>query len=139
MTTEADIGLETRLEMRTNDNWHLIAEVVKFTPPSDEDEEVEATHLQSTAREYIAGIPEFGEVEFTINFVPGSDTETMILAAKAGRQPVPWRIVWKNGWEWAYNALVRGYAPGEITPDGKMEASVKTRVTGSVIRAPGDS
>lgn len=138
MSTDADIGLGTTLELHNGDGepgtFHLIAEVFNLTPPNSQADEIDATHFQSLAREYILGIDDNGECTFEMNFVPGSISEQKILAAKAAKERRATRITFPNGSEWSFDALVKGYEPA-VPADDKMTCSVTFRVTGDIARA----
>src|SRR5688500_880236 len=47
-----------------------IMEVVEFTGPEGDKPTVDVTHLRSTAREYIGGLPDNGEFGLTVHYLP---------------------------------------------------------------------
>jgi hypothetical protein len=115
-----------------------IAEVYDITPPSETSDVIDATHMSSPGnmREFIMGLTDPGEASFEMNFIPGSASETAILAWRAGRVSKNCRITFPNGWRWTFLALCTGYEPA-LPADDKMTATVTAKVTGTVTRVAG--
>lgn len=117
-----------------------INQVVSFGLPSSERDEVETTHLDSDAKEYAPGLQDFGEFEVTLNLRPGSDTDLLLEAAaeegnqRAFKAVLPIRGVLTRNY--TGQCFVKSYDKGEITVDGKMEATLSCRATGAVVSAP---
>lgn len=131
--TAADIGYNTRfgIEGLTPGTYVNVAEVVSIAPPNVTRDTVEATHLQSpnSWKEYIAGLKDAGEASFTLNYVP-SATEAMLAAFDAERGN--YQITFPNGVMLRFAGIFTSYSRGELTPEGKMEASVTIKATGAV-------
>lgn len=117
-----------------------LAEVVSFSLPTPETEDVEATHLESPGkrREYISGMIEDGEADVTMNYVAGSPTDLLIQEAQASgatrafKQIVPNKTV---GSKFEGFCIVKKYDRGEINADGKLEATMTIRFTGASTQA----
>lgn len=114
-----------------------LAEILEITPPNQQDDLIEATHMQSPNRtkEYILGLTEPGETAFVMHHVPGSASEDLIFANRARARQVPplsstCRLVFPNGVYWEFEALPRGYEPSTPIND-RMTVSVTMQVTGS--------
>ena len=140
-TTEASTGYAGEVWLSTDDttgNLAELVEVVSFSLPSDTAERVETTHLKSPnrRREYTSGMIDGGELEVTLNFRPGTDTDQLIEAALAAgdSRAVRFNIPELGTLAYTYDTtvLVTAYAKGEVTADGKMEATVTMAVTGAV-------
>lgn len=136
MTTAASIGYGSLLEISTDggSNWDEIAEVFSITPPSSSVDIVDVTHMQSPGRdrEFILGLNDPGEASMELNFVPGSDTDALLLEIKGAYAPVKCRITWPNAVAWTFDGLLTGYEPSAPNDD-KMTATVTFKVTGSVV------
>ena len=80
-----------------------------------------------------------GELEVTLNFRPGTDTDLAIeeaLAAgdeRAARFNVPELGV--PAYTYDTTVVITGYDKGEVTADGKMEATVTMAVSGAITGA----
>jgi hypothetical protein len=143
-TQEASIGWGGEAWLSTDATTANLAElvqVVSFSLPSDTGERVETTHLKSPnrRREYTSGLIDGGEIELTLNFRPGSDTDQAIEDAvtdgdeRAVRLNVP--ELGTPAWTYDFVGVVTGYDKGEVTADGKMEATVTIAVSGAVTGA----
>lgn len=139
--TEARIGwggevwLSTDL---TSGNLVELDEVVSFDPPSDEADEVEATHLKSPdkRKEFLRGLIDGGEATVPINYIPASDTHTLLLAAKAAGDARYVRFVIPDEagdpeWKIDTYAWVKRFSPGTVAAGDKIEGMLTLRVTGA--------
>lgn len=142
--TEASTGYMGEVWLSTDAtaaNLAELVEVVSFSLPSDTSERVETTHLKSPNRRrtYTSGMIDGGELEVTLNFRPGTDTDLLIEAAlaagdeRAARFNVPELGV--PAYTYDTVVVVTGYDKGEVTADGKMEATVTMAVSGAITGA----
>lgn len=117
-----------------------IAEVNDITPPSSTFDMVDATHMQSpnSDREFIIGLNDPGEMSLTMNFVPGSASDTKIQAIKQARARVKCRITFPNGVTWTFSGLLMTYEPA-VPTDDKMTATVTFKVSGSTVTGSADA
>lgn len=127
-------------EFWINDGTALyeLRQVVSFTLPQDEVDEVEITHLKSAGRrrEYAEGMIDGGEFEVTLNYRPLSDTDTKIRSWQAAGGPRAFKaVVPERGVPTAQftgTCILKGYDAGEVSPDDKMEATLTLRLSGAV-------
>ena len=117
-----------------------LAEVVEVTFPSDETDEVEATHLQSPGRrkEFIPGLIDGGEVTVTMNYDPGSATDLLLAGAlEVGTTRSVRLVVPDNSgtgaadWNFTTSAFVKKYAPDRMSAADKITATATLRITGA--------
>lgn len=122
----------------TTTNLYELVEVVSFSLPSDTSERVETTHLKSAnrRREYTSGMIDPGEVEITLNFRPGSDTDAAIEDALSGGDERAARFVVPElgvaAYQYDTTVVVTGYDKGSVEVDGKMEATVTMAISGAI-------
>ncbi|KFC62778.1 hypothetical protein FF80_03345 [Devosia sp. LC5] len=131
--TAAMIGFGTVFEMAdelTPTTFVAFGEVITVDPGEDEDEEVEATHMQSpdATREYIPGLTTPGEMVVGMNYIPGSATDLAIIASRRKRNIG--RVTLPNGVRKTFPIVRRGYAT-EIPLDDRMTATATFRRAGS--------
>jgi xanthine/CO dehydrogenase XdhC/CoxF family maturation factor len=116
-----------------------LGEVTDCTFPQDETDEVEATHLKSPGRrkEFLAGLIDGGEVTVNLNYVPGSATDILLVAAKAAGTTRKVRFVIPSDdgtgaadWNIVTSGFVKKYAPDGMAPGDKMTATATIRITG---------
>lgn len=140
--TEARIGWGGKVLLSTDDtegNLTELAEVVSATFPTDETDEVDATHLQSPGRrkEFISGLIDGGECTVTMNYDPGSATDLLLTAAKStgDTRKVRFEIPDNTGtgvidWNITTSCFVKKYAPDTMTTGEKITATATLRITG---------
>lgn len=133
-TQEASVGWGGEFYFNDGSSLYEARQVVSFTLPNPEYEEVESTHLKSENRyrEFIDSLINGGEVQVVLNFRPGSDTDTKLRAWRASRQirdikfgvPETGTVVVEVSTTGKCNMIDRG----EVSADGKMEATVTIRI-----------
>lgn len=134
LPTEAQIGYGMMVHIMSDTSpavYEEMMEVITVTPPNQQVDQVEATHSQSPdrTREFIAGLNDPGECSFEMNFVPGSATDTRLLALKSSGVAKTTKITFPNTVTWVFLATVTGYEPS--TPiDDRMTVTVTMRVSG---------
>jgi len=139
--SDALIGYGTRLYMGATANATALTKVAEETSVSIPDEsvaEVEVTHYESPgrAREFIPGLSDNGSITFTINWIPGSATDDLLIAAKADRANRTFRIVTPaaddyDGQMFTFPAFISGMSRA-VPIDDRMTADVTLRVAGAV-------
>lgn len=118
-----------------------LKQVVSFTLPQDETDEVDITHLKSAGRrrEYAEGLIDSGEFTVVLNYRPNSDTDILLRGFQAaGGQRAFKAVIPERGvatWQVTGNVIMRGYDRGEVNAEDKMEATVTFRVTGALTEA----
>ena len=143
MPTAARIGLGTEFHLEATAGGVLtkLGEITGITTPSVTIDEVDATSFDSEGgfREYITGLRDGGTGEFTMNYVPGSATDTLISAAIADGAARGYMIVIPNGgagWEVTGNLVVLSYTK-DVPIDDRMTATLGVRFTGQSAEAAG--
>ena len=136
-TQKASIGWGGEFWMHDGTTLKELVQVVSFTLPQDEIDDVETTHLKSPdrRREFIAGMRDGGEISVVMNYRPLSDTDELCRDAMALGDVRPIRFVIPQGGVAAAQVdttgYVRGYDRGEVTADGKMEATLTIKISGA--------
>jgi len=137
--SEAQIGYGTRFFMAATAGASALtklAEITSVTPPEESVAEVEVTHYESPGRtrEFIAGLADAGSTTIEMNWIPGSDTDTLLSAARADRTVRTMRIVTPgdDGVQFTFPAYVSGYTR-TLPLDDRMTASVTLRIAGQVV------
>jgi len=108
-----------------------ISEVTNFQLFDGQANEIDTTHLQSTAKERMMGLQDFGSGSFDLNFLSADAGQVEARAAKASQTRKQFLITFSNG----YTASFAGYvasAPINGGVDGKVEHSISILVDGDV-------
>lgn len=114
-----------------------MAEVESITPPSDNVDIVEATHLSSPNRtkEFIKGLNDPGETSIEIHFLPGEADDDAIQILRTRTTPKNFRITFPAiapaaAVKWTFAGFLVGYEPS-ISAGELMTATLRIKVTGS--------
>ena len=116
-----------------------IAEVIGFSGPTTAANEIEVTTLASTAKEFIAGLVDNGEVSLEVNAVP-KDTQHRQIRADISAGTVRNYLIDFNDKEGAettsttyeFAAFVKEF-PLSAAADDKLSGTVTLRITGAII------
>ncbi len=141
--TEARIGWGGEVHVGTTNleaSLVELAEVNECTFPSDEVDEVEATHLKSPNRrkEFIAGLRDGGECTATFNYSPGSATDLLLTDALETGTTRAIRFVIPDDsgtgaadWNILTHGFVKKYAVDTMSPGAKLTSTATFRITGA--------
>jgi hypothetical protein len=135
MTTNVGIGLGTEFWLDNASNvLTQLDEVLSVTPPNPQIDDVEATHMASTAREFIAGLIDYGEGQFEFNYVPNNATDVLIRAAIADGNTRSYKVVLPiadgTSQEITGECIVKGWVRN-VPIDNRMTATLSVRFSGS--------
>jgi len=111
-----------------------VGEVTNIGAPSGEAADIDTTHLESTAKEYLTGLPDNGNIEIAMNAVSGDAGHDELIAAMDAQERRWVKITWSNGDVWSIKALVKKYT-WSAGVDAKIEAAASFRTSGSWTRA----
>lgn len=110
-----------------------IGEVTGFDGPGGKASIIDATHLQSTFKEKLMGLPDEGEISLTLNYVPSDAQQIGLRNDRAARTKRNFKIVFTDaGSETAsFSAFVLEYKLS-AKPDSKVDLAVTLEVTGPI-------
>lgn len=115
-----------------------LSEVVSFGLPDDQADEVEVTHLKSPdkRKEFISGLTDGGEVEVSLNYVPGGTTDILVRDAKDSGDTRAVRFIIPDElgvaeWQITTACFVKGYSRGPVSAGEKIAATIRLRITGA--------
>lgn len=111
-----------------------IGEVTNIGAPSGEAADIDTTHLESTGKEYLIGLPDEGNIELSMNAISGDAGHTELLTAQTAANRRWLKIIWSNGSVWYIKCLVKKYV-WSAGVDAKIEASASFRLSGSWVRS----
>jgi hypothetical protein len=111
-----------------------VGEVTNIGAPSGEAADIDTTHLESTAKEYLTGLPDNGNIELAMNAVSGDAGHDELIGAMDAQERRWLKITWSNGDVWSIKALVKKYT-WSAGVDAKIEAAASFRTSGSWTRA----
>lgn len=114
-------------------SFTTIANVKSWNGPSTENPEIDVTTLQSTAKEYVGGLVDFGDLTLQLNFDPNNATHQQVLADMEASPPTVtgWRITFVNPTiNYTWSAFVKAFSiSGEV--DGVITGALTLRLSGA--------
>lgn len=108
-----------------------VKEIVSFTLFDGAASEIDVTHLQSTAKEFLIGLQDFGSGSLECNHLPDDLGQVAMRAAKASREIQDFRITFSD----SSTATCRGFVmsnPLSGGVDAKVDGSFSIRFSGDV-------
>lgn len=115
--------------------YTTIAEVLRCGPIGSTNPEVDVTNLDSTAKEYIAGLADGNTVEFEMNWLGSNTQQTSLRTSQAAGSTVNLRMVWQTSPNTIaqFDLVLLQFEMGETTPEQQVTARVSGRITGSIV------
>lgn len=135
--TAAVLGKNARLQLGSGASpqvYTTIAEVLRCGPIGSSNPEVDVTNLDSTAREYIAGLADGLTVEFEVNFVVGNTQQQTLRSSQEAGSTVNLQMVWPTSPEASakFDFVLLDFQMGETNPDAAVTARISGRISGSI-------
>lgn len=125
-----------KLEIATNDSpvgsYVEVKEIVSFTLFDGKANEIDVTHLQSTGKEFLQGLQDFGNCAFDLNYLPNDSGQTACRTAKASQTKKTFKATFSNNVVATFEAYVMS-ADIKGGVDSKLDTSFSLRVTGSPV------
>jgi len=119
-------------------SWVAIGEVQSIPGAGGQAGEIDVTHLRSTGKEFLLGIPDYGSQQITGNYLGvGVDAgQTLVRARYADQQAAQFRVTMVDSGttQITFTALVQSFDI-DIQPDSKVNLSFTLRRTGADVIA----
>jgi len=113
-----------------------ISEVISFTPPEASASEIDTTHLASTAKEYLLGLTDNGEISMEMNYVEDDNGQQAMITSNINSTKKGYKITLPNTTVFSFEAYCKGIsAIPKAGVDSKLTRSARLRVTGAVTEA----
>ncbi len=123
-----------KLEMGAEDSpfgYNEVKEVKSFTGFDGKAAEIDVTHLQSTAKEFLMGLQDFGGFNVDCNYLADDTGQSAMRSAKADRSLHTFKLTFAD----ASTAIFQGYVLSNSMKggvDASVEGSFQIRITGPV-------
>lgn len=113
-----------------------IPEVKTIDGPSGQAPEIDVTDLTSTAREFVLGLEDEGEITLEVNYIPKNVRHAALRADKNSGTARNYRITFTDSpaTTWTFSAIVKGLTISNAV-DSTTTASIALRLTGSITEA----
>lgn len=110
-------------------SWTEVTQITDWSGPDGVAATIDTTHLQSTFKEFLMGLPDAGNVTFNMNFVSAGAGQLACQAAQLARTVKSFRLTYSNAATLMFDAVVLSFATSGGV-DGKVDASMTLKVTG---------
>lgn len=131
-------GKGTVLQISIASVFTTIVQGVEIVAPAMENPQIDATILTDTWRNFIASIPDGGEVTFKGNFDPAGTTHQKLMTDFTAGAVGSYKILLADpgAAEIAFSALIVNQNIGSATVDSLVMIEVTLKVTGAVTITP---
>ena len=115
--------------------WGTLEEAVEIKPSGQKVDEIDVTHLQSLAKEFVLGLEDSGSIDITMNFTGGKNQQQMFVE-KANKSLSLYQITLGMQLQQPATFTFCAYCVKAEIPDakvnGKIELSASLRISGPV-------
>lgn len=129
MSTNGMVGKGTTISVGNEDSpltFTPIGEITDFEGQDGQTPIADATHLGSTHKEKLPGIPDEGKFSFTANMYPDDAGQVLLRTYRNNRALVDWKVVLPQGT--IKTATFAGYLTG-LSFSGSADDVVKVQAT----------
>jgi len=136
MSTAAKLGAGSLLKLGEGSGpivYTAIAEVLSIGAIGSTAGEVEVTHLESTAKDYIGGLPDGGTLEFKVNYLSGNTQQNALRDGVGTTKNV--QVLWSDTTTGTFDLVILGFTRDETTPEGQLTATISGRISGGIVWA----
>jgi predicted secreted protein len=115
------------------ETFTAIPEIVSFSGPGETAGTIDVTDLDSTAKEYIAGLKDTGTLSFDINYIPDNTVHAQIRTDMGAGTLRNFQIIFTDtgATQWDFAAVITGFSVSGATDD-KVTASVSLQISGDI-------
>lgn len=108
-----------------------VSEITDWSGPDGQATVIDTTHLQSTYKEFLMGLPDEGQVTFTMNRDFSDAGQSACIAAREARAPIGFKMTYSDGTYQTFDAVVLSFSISGAVDD-KVPASMVIKITGAV-------
>jgi hypothetical protein len=133
MATNAILGAGSSLKLgdgASPEVFTKIAEVLRVGAIGQSAAEIDVTSLDSTAKEYIAALPDGETVSITMNFVGGTQQNALRDGVRTTKNFV---MEFSDNTQATFSMVILGFLRDETSPESQLTASVNARITGPIV------
>lgn len=114
-------------------NYIQVGEIQTVSGPSGQATVIDATHLDSDAKEKLMGLPDEGQVTIGGNYVDTDSGQDAMLEARAAQEKRDFKIVLSNGAQFLFQGFVLSFNI-DLGVDDKVSFSSTIEISGAVSR-----
>ena len=121
------------VEVNDGSTWLVIGEITSVEGPSGEAEEIDVTHLGSSAKEYMVGLPDEGSLTLQGNYNPSDAGQSQCWADRASQTKRQFRVTYTDSGPTvaSFEAYVKSFSTS-LGVGNKISVSIGLRISGAV-------
>jgi len=132
MATNAILGAGSSLKLgdgASPEVFTKVAEVLRVGAIGQSAAEIDVTSLDSTAKEYIAALPDVETVSISMNFVGVTQQNALRDGVRTTKNFV---MEFSDNTKATFSMVILGFLRDETSPESQLTASVNGRITGPI-------
>ncbi len=130
-STDLTITDNTDAATMTPQTWTEIGEVTDFSGPDGSASEIDVTHLQSTAKEFLMGLKDEGTYSLSINWVPDDAGQAACREARDTREKKDFKVTYSDDSTATFEGYIMAMSGGGAVDD-KVSGSITIRITDEI-------
>lgn len=111
-----------------------VKEITGWNGPDGVAATIDTTHLQSTWKEFLMGLPDRGNVSFDMNFLATDPGQLACQAAQTARSVKGFKMTYSDSKTLTFDAVVLSFQTSG-GGDSKVDASMSLKITGAATLA----
>jgi hypothetical protein len=130
--TQAILGAGSSLRLGDGASPEIftkIAEVLRVGAIGQTAAEIDVTNLDSTAKEYIAALPDGETVSISMNFIGGTQQNALRDGVRTSKN---FQMRFSDNTQASFKMVILGFMRDETSPESQLTASVSGRITGPI-------
>ncbi len=113
--------------------FNTVTNVISITGPQISKEDIEVTHLGSTAKEFISALDDPGELQLQMNWDPSNAQHVGMRSDAEGSTTRNYRIVWNDASSTQVDFLGEAMDFSlDTQPNAAVVASVRVKISGAL-------
>jgi hypothetical protein len=123
-------------DMGTAPTFAPIAFTYSITQTDPGANEIEVSHLTSTEKEFLSGLPDPGSWDIGMWYDPDQATHDTLRALRSSGDPNDFRLTFTDATPstWTFSATVRAFAI-RLATDAAIDSTVTLRASGAIVEA----
>lgn len=112
--------------------WTGVGEIVDMDRAGGTRSEIDVSHLESTSKEFLAGLRDSGSYTFSMNWLFGDAGQAAVLAAEGSDDPATFRVTYPSTDSLTFDGYVTSVSGPSLGVDDKLSGSVTIRISGDL-------
>lgn len=113
-------------------SWTEIKEIYDVNPDGGESGEIDTTHLQSTAKEFMTGLKDWGSISMDMAWLFDDAGQLALLEAQAAASKKDFKITYSNSKTATFEGYVKNVSGPTASVDDKLTGAASIKISGTV-------